>query len=281
MAKFYHFTSMETLYKMLTKSIVVDENTKQRYIEFWATGINALNDTSERDLFVNALTKEVRQYASKIGSILTDEQEKELRKLCYSALYVISLTSSSLSISDELCMWRGYAGNGTGVCLELDFSRILPFYPNQKTGGYQMEDVYILQRCEYVNPDEITIEQDLVKQIYDMLLISEQETLEITVRKAGIIAKIAKLAPFYKHKAYESENEWRFVINSNKEPSYRKRGNLIIPYVTYRIPVSAISSIKIGPCIKDTDETNNLEKFIYNKLGADVEIKYSDIPYRG
>lgn len=272
---------METLYKMLTTSIVVDENTKQRYIEFRATRIDALNDPTERDLFVNALIKEVKQYARKNGTILTDEQEKELRKLCYSTLYVISLTSSKLSISDELCMWRGYAGNGTGVCLELDFSRVLPFYPNQKTGGYQMEDVYILHRCEYVNPDEITIEQDLVKQIYDVLLISEQETLENTLYKAYLIREIAKLAPFYKHKAYESENEWRFVIHSHKEPSYRKRDNLIIPYVTYRIPVSAISSIKIGPCIRNTDKANDLEELIYNILGTDVEIKYSDIPYRG
>lgn len=280
MTKFYHFTSIDTLYNMLTSSLIVVDDTNCKYIEFWATGINALNDTTERDLFVNALIKEVRQYANNKGNTLTSEQEKELGRLCYTDLYVISLTGSNLSVSDELNMWRGYGGNGSGVCIEFDFSKVQPINPIG-INAFQMEDKYILRECEYLMPEDITLKQDLIMQIYDALFIHEKDNMKTTVYMAGIIARIAELSPYYKHKAYESEHEWRIVKYSLEQPKYRKRGDLIIPYITYRIPVTAITSVKIGPCIKSTFIIDNLVSFIYKKLGPNIEIKYSDIPYRG
>jgi hypothetical protein len=280
MEKYYHFTSIDTLYNMLTSSLIVVDDTNCKYIEFWATGINALNDTTERDLFVNALIKEVRQYANNKGNTLTSEQEKELGKLCYTDLYVISLTGSNLSVSDELNMWRGYGGNGSGVCIEFDFSKVQPINPIG-INAFQMEDKYILRECEYLMPEDITLKQDLIMQIYDALFINEKDNMKTTVYMAGIIARIAKLSPYYKHKAYESEHEWRIVKHSLEQPKYRKRGDLVIPYITYRIPVTAITSVKIGPCIKSTFIIDNLVSFIYKKLGPNIEIKYSDIPYRG
>lgn len=279
MGKYYHFTSVDTLFSMLNNSLKFDEVSKQMYVEFWATEITALNDTTERDLFVNILINELRQYANEKQNSLTNEQEKELCKLCYSNLYVISLTGNDLSLSDELNMWRGYGGNGYGACLELDFSKVPNFYPTS-TNVYQMEDAYTLRKCEYVKPEEIKIEHDLVKQLYEVLNSSEIDYLKNTLVKAGMGVRIADISPYYKHEAYESEHEWRFVKHSLAEPKYRKRGNMMIPYIIYKIPANAISSIKIGPCIKNTDDINSLVKFIYQKLGPQIEIKFSDIPYR-
>lgn len=280
MGKYYHFTSVDTLFSMLNNSLKFDEVSKQMYVEFWATEITALNDTTERDLFVNSLINEVRKYANEKQSSLSNEQEEVLAKFCYSDLYVISLTSNELSLSDELNMWRGYGGNGSGVCIELDFSKIPQNSPTSKKNTYQMEDCYRLCKCEYVKPEEIKIESDLVEQLYEALNSLETDYLKGTLAKANLVARIVKKAPYYKHEAYKSEHEWRFVIFSHAEQKYRQRGNFIVPYIIYKIPATAISSIKIGPCIKNTDDINSLVKFIYQKLGPQIEIKFSDIPYR-
>ena len=177
-------------------------------------------------------------------------------------------------------MSRGYGGNGCGVCLEFDFSKVPPFY-HTNTNIYQMEDTYILHKCKYVKPEEIKIEQDLIRQIYEVLNSSEKDDIKSTLTKASIISRIANLSPYYKHVAYESEHEWRFVKHSVKEPKYRKRGDLLIPYITYCIPITAISSITIGPCVKNSDAIKSLTQFIERKLGPEFDIKFSDIPYRG
>ena len=67
MESFYHFTTIDTLVNMQNNSLKYDENTSQRYIEFWATEITALNDTTERDLFVDVLVNKVRLYAGEKG----------------------------------------------------------------------------------------------------------------------------------------------------------------------------------------------------------------------
>ena len=280
MESFYHFTTIETLVNMLNNSLKFDENTSQRYIEFWATEITALNDTTERDLFVGVLVNKVRLYAGKKGKQLTDEQEQELGKLCYSDLYVISLTSKELSISDELNMWRGYGGNGYGACLELDFSNVPPFYSTGKN-AFQMEDVFIPCKCKYTNAADIEIDDEIVTQLYEVLTSTEEDYTKKTLAKSAIMSKVSNIAPYYKHEAYKSEHEWRFVKHSLAEPKYRKRGNLIIPYITYNIPVTSIISIKIGPCIKNSDDIDSLVQFIRRKLGRNVQIKFSEIPYRG
>lgn len=280
MTEYYHFTSVDTLVSMLTTSLVIDPNTEQRYIEFWATEITALNDTTERELFVNALVEKVRQYTIEKGDNLTNEQEKELNKLCYSNLYVISLTDKNLSLSDELNMWRGYGGNGYGVCLKLDFSNVPPFY-QARDREFQMEEVFKPRECKYINEQNIEIDKDIVKQLYEILTVSEKCDKMNILRKSAMISRIVGISPYYKHEAYQAEHEWRFVIHSLVEPKYRKRGELIIPYITYKIPLTAIKSIKIGPCIKNSESIDRLVQFIHSKLGQQIEIKFSAIPYRG
>lgn len=59
MDKLYHYTSIETLYNMLEKSIISDKDTQVRYLNMWATHIKYLNDETERELFTDALKKQL------------------------------------------------------------------------------------------------------------------------------------------------------------------------------------------------------------------------------
>ena len=53
--KFYHYTSIDTLYNMLEKSIEKDKETSVDYLKLWATNIDYMNDRTERKLFTDAL----------------------------------------------------------------------------------------------------------------------------------------------------------------------------------------------------------------------------------
>lgn len=53
--KFYLYTSIDTLYNMLGKSIEKDKDTSIDYLKLWATNIDYMNDRTERKLFTDAL----------------------------------------------------------------------------------------------------------------------------------------------------------------------------------------------------------------------------------
>lgn len=267
---------MDTLFCMLKDSIKVNQCTKQEYLEFWATDINFMNDATERSLFVGVLLDRVKHFAKKQKRDLTTEQELALSRLCYDDMYVISLSDEKLS--DDLNMWRGYGNNGAGVCLGFDFSKVPVSYWNNEKHISVLEDVYSPRKCCY---DPIQIEDSLIEAVFRELTQDGKDYFCDTISKAAIMSRIANISPYYKHKAYISESEWRFVLSSLGEISFNKYGNKIKPYRTFPIPLSALTSIMIGPCIKDSNTIIGIEYMIKSKLGNDFEIKYSAIPYRG
>ena len=190
-------------------------------------------------------------------------------------LDIISLSDSNLF--DDLNMWRGYGGNGIGVCLEFDFAKIKCFYKTNEDNFYKMENVYKLLECQYLKQEEIPIDDDLVMKVYNVL---KQNNVQL-IKEASLIKQISEESMKYKHKAYESEKEWRFIINSIQNPEHSKIKNIIKPYLKFKIPLDALISITLGPCIKDSFEILSLERFIKQKLGSNFLIKYSNIPYRG
>ena len=274
MSVFYHYTSIDTLYNMLTKSIEKDEETNVNYLKFRATHVTALNDTMERKLFVDKLIKEVNRY---LNNTLNDSEQSKLEHMCsVMDSYIISFSDSSLF--DDLNMWRGYGKNGYGVCFEFDLSAISVFY---KTNDfYRTENVYNLIKCEYFSPNkdiETNDFKELVRALSEFLKSAEKNT----IKEACLLKKIYEKAVIYKHEAYVAEKEWRFIINIITKPEYNLVNNVIKPYVNFKIPLEAIKSIRLGPCIKDSYEVSSLVSFIKDIFGESFIVKYSDIPYRG
>lgn len=281
MERYYHYTSISTLYKMLDKSIVKDESTGVLYLQLYASHISTLNDTSERNLFILPFMEKVKEYAATQKTALTREQEEELRKMCFSDAYVISLSDSN----DDLGMWRGYGGNGSGVCLELDFSQVTRYYNGNESNQYIMEDKYDIKKCEYKLPQEIKmdIQSDtaLIQKTYQCLQNYNENNNENTIKRAGIIKQITEKAMLCKHKAYEAEKEWRF-IQYEGIPLFHENGEPIRKsYVIKSIPLCAITSVMIGPCIRNSRAIICLEQYLRVKLGKGTQIAYSQIPYRG
>lgn len=246
---------------MLEKSIT--EVNGKYFLDFWATDITTLNDSTERELFVKEIITKVEKYAKQNFNSLNEFQRQILRKMCYSDMYVISFTTESLF--DDLNMWRGYGGNGTGACLEMDFSNITK------------EDNCIPQKCDY----KLKIKDELIESLYTSLSQLNDNSGNNYIIKNAERDRLNKLSPFYKHEAYKSEKEARIVIYSPQNVFFNKVKNVIKPYTKYSIPLSALTSIRIGPCIKDSYEVKTIVSYIKNKLGSSFKVEYSKIPYRG
>ncbi|HJA84904.1 MAG TPA: DUF2971 domain-containing protein [Candidatus Bacteroides avicola] len=274
MDKLYHYTSIETLYNMLEKSVITDKDTQVQYLNMWATHIKYLNDETERELFTDALKKAVSIYAQERNTPLDNEQLKELDILCDVDSYIISLSEHQ----DDLNMWRGYGGNGVGVNIEFDFNNISAFYSTSKHNHFKTEYVYKRRKCIYFQPDKCEIDNSLVEQLCDYLL--HKETMQSAFNGIRIIRDIRDMATISKHIAYMSEKEWRFVCNTSSIPKHIMSNGIIKPYIEFPIPLSAITSITIGPCIKDGYDIISIKRFIKEALRSNIEIKYSIIPYR-
>ena len=276
---YYHYTSISTLYKMLDESLIIDKMTGVRYLLFHASHVSTLNDISERNMYIKPFMEMVSQYAKKQGTDLSTMQKEKLRNLCYCDAYVISLSTCK----DDLSMWRGYGGNGNGVCFEFDFSKVKSYNMAIEPNQFVMEDVYDLKKCIYKLPKNVVPDIDLVKRTYQILLNHERDKLEDTIAKAGIIKQITEKAISCKHKAYKCEQEYRYVTFDGL-PIFSKGedGAIRRSYVIKAIPLSAITSVIIGPCIKDSRNIVCLEQYLRMKLGNnDTKIVYSEIPYRG
>lgn len=278
MGKYYHYTSISTLYNMLDKSIIKDESTGTLYLQFHASHISTLNDTSERNLYILPFMAEVRKYASKRGRELTSIQEEKLRKMCFCDAYVISLSTCQ----DDLVMWRGYGENGHGVCLEFDFSKAISNYMDTKSNTFIMEDAKNIDKCNYIYPQDIVFDSDLIQKTYHCLIDATDESNENIIRKASVIRQITKEAMLCKHKAYEGEHESRFILFGGTPHFYdAKEGTIRKSYVIKTIPLDDITSVTIGPCIRDSRDIICFEQYLRMKLIKNTKIVYSTIPYRG
>ena len=277
--KYYHYTSLDTFFNMLEKSIIMHDKCQVKYIEFWATSINAMNDTAERELYINEFIKRVKQFAESKNTPLTIEQESYLKNMGSDEIYIISF--SGKKSYDRLDMWRGYGGNGTGICIGFDFDKVPVFYVSNEGKRLIMEDCYKFETCRYERAEDINIPDNLIQETYDAVTNPMSGCISDTIARAGILARITRESAIHKHVAYISEDEIRMIVPSNGEVFHNKIGSFIKPYVKYQIPISAITDITIGPCIKNSDHIKSIVRMIEKKLGPKVDIKYSSIPYRG
>lgn len=129
--------------------------------------------------------------------------------------------------------------------------------------------------------EDINIPDNLIQETYDAVTNPMSGCISDTIARAGILARITRESAIHKHVAYISEDEIRMIVPSNGEVFHNKIGSFIKPYVKYQIPISAITDITIGPCIKNSDHIKSIVRMIEKKLGPKVDIKYSSIPYRG
>lgn len=252
----YHYTTLETLLAILQNANV--QGNPENYIVLRATHAYYLNDSKEAKLLTEAL---------KICDI--PENVIKTCELLNGYPYVFSLSSKE----DDLNMWRGYANNAVGVAIGFEQGS----FANINKWQIKSLDEYSFVQCEYTTSEDIASK---LKQSEDIQTLIKAMRNNAEIHDVTVVSRILLGMMKYQHKAFCEEEEWRIVINSGFDESYRAAANTLIPYKEFRVPLSAIKSITLGPKV-DVDKTSFSIIRIFKQLGIqDLDIIPSCVPYQ-
>ena len=267
----YHYTSIETFYKMLERSLKVTEE-GSLLIKFWATHCDFLNDRTEGKLFKQCLLSDLNEYASLHSHKLTDKEIEQFNKM-YSVndSFVISFSKHR----DSLDMWRAYGANGKGICLGFDFSPTDPYMDSE--GVFHPSETIDIKECKYFLPSE-NIDLKIVEDVYNKVITPELDTISA----ASQMARSLRFGLIYKHRAYQSESEYRLVIRKYPyEKDIKFIENTLKPYIEYPIEITRLKRIVIGPCLNPEEIKTQISQILRYKGIKKADIETSEIPYRG
>ena len=261
----YHYTSVQSLYKILTGK------------EFWLGYTSSMNDKSEFAHFAGILKSElINDVPEKQSAIKKYFKNVNLRiqkeypyAMCFSVL------------NDDAAQWERYANNATGICIGIDLSvmfAVFYHYPH-----------CVLNRVFYEN--------DLRKNDHYFVLKNYFLTDNILefFDKQEQIDNLLFCSVLYKHTSFSPEQEFRlailrndntsgasvdFVENNNQIKKVLKLDmNILCNNSGYKFE-DLFKSIIIGP--RSTQSVADLKSFCnelqYKKLANSIRV--SDCPLR-
>ncbi len=123
--------------------------------------------------------------------------------------YVFCLSLHDANDADgRLSMWRGYGGNGNGVAIVFDSSKIVP----------SDNAPLIIARVHYASGEERRRWiGDRLKQFAEILRNIEIPDDRLYVAAYSLFERVKLFALFTKHRGFEEEKEWRIVYHPEKD----------------------------------------------------------------
>lgn len=256
----YHYTDLNAV-----KSIT--ENA-----EVWLTDYRYLNDKEEfskgYEILLNALENyknDSEKYPEKylvdiqeaVEFISGDSFEKSERNKIF--------VSSFSRVPDLLNQWRSYGM----YCLELD------------EDFFRDDDVEVLE-CHYIQHinDALDYAEKLIEFyiLPKLLKIWQQNKHWVSVELSALI-DIYALS--FKHEAFSSEHEIRFVLSCSSDDNriaFRVRGDMLIPYIPLKFDPQLLRTIWIGPVDNQDLVCESLTMFA-NKVSEKVKVVEGNIEY--
>lgn len=303
MPPLWHYTSRQGLLGIVQEKCM------------WATNIFYMNDATEHlyamgvinEVLTDRLTEMKRQsgltYTEELGQIyaagsltsalgldrhLLGENEgkylyiqeikdtmRVLGGLSSAHIYIISFTAEL----DNLNHWRGYCPQGMGFCLQFN---------QMKLAEAMKKESFDLAQCLYEKDAQKKLVNDLVDKIinkYEAESIKGNEDQPISSRVDAII-DLWTLAARMKDKAFESENEWRYIFHGEPAGIRHRDGNsMLIPYMEAEIcdsnkQLSSIEKVIVGPAPHQQLSEESVKSFLKaNKMDPGI-VERSNVPYR-
>lgn len=215
----YHYTSAEGLKGILTEKKV------------WCSPHFYLNDSQENQHFIDILRQEAKaNYGLGDQTEVTRNLELLERVVDSNIEYGKHIyTASFTEKEDDLSQWRAYCPTSGGYCLGIPadhLNKLIKHY--DKFGNLESESVSSRKKryVEARNKDFINwqwTEPLLVQCIYDdekkrkiarellpVAFESGAGSEDSSVRRISDYCR--KLAPIFKHEAFEDEAEWRLIV---------------------------------------------------------------------
>jgi hypothetical protein len=160
-------------------------------------------------------------------------------------------------------MWRMYGANGTGAYLRFNYDTLRK---------YCDENLHDLKKCDYSTSDDI---KEIIKELNGNFR-KEQKAFNHDDYFNGLL----NISSFTKSPEWEYENEWRILIQMDKDTVLTKstsRG--IVEYTEVELPLMALKEICLGP-LTDTNSLTSVG-YLCDKLqeiiGKEIKVGKSKI----
>ncbi len=262
----YHYTSAKTLCyifkaKQIGNSIdSSDSKLDWSHLVFLGTDISMLNDRYEYKELTR-LSKKMKEY------VFIDDIDK--------AIMGIPFVMSFSSLPNSLSMWRQYADNGMGVCLQFDKEALDEMIPqDQKPYEYIR-----LGKCNYkMTPSLKTLYEELGKLVKD----DDIRLFDSMDKYISVYREYAFQSSFLKDNSFQTEKEWR-IVAFDKHYKFYPSSFGFTARAEIEIPVSALKRIQAGPCVDDITKAAIKRWIDYVEIRTRIHIdfKCSRRAYRG
>lgn len=266
----YHYTSVETLYKILDS---VDENGN---ITLHLNSIRNMNDKFEGLAGLDVALRYFEEHEQKreehenfyksLQAIeKLEKKDDDIHSLSDddSSQYPLFDTIFSMSFSqkhDDLSQWRAYGDNAKGVAIGLDFQILKDTCKEYKNIRFD--------KVEYVVPNTSS---DTIKTLLDKIKdekVDVQESFNWDPYVSGALC-------FFKDNAFCDEEEYRFMCNTQMMPPKMPPKSLeqkfkcylgqIIPYLELKVPKIILKQIILGADGACIQKERFLEKYLVTK----------------
>ena len=196
--------------------------------------------------------------------------------------YVFSLSEDG----DDLGQWRAY-GSENGVSIGFSYLFLKTVADNFSGGAVQ------LGKCQYdISKAKITVNALLDKNFNPRPLKNDDAKRSVFDEVRDFLADLVRLAPFFKHPKFGSEQEWRLVIHPGNEGAgqspikFRAGRENIIPYIELKLTdyagdANPILRVNLAPRQDEKWAIWSFENFCKkSEYFKTIEFDMSKIPYR-
>lgn len=265
-----------------------------RSSRLWATNFRFLNDNSE-------VAYGVTMFESIVKDRLADSKNEIISKFLERTLCTANAFDGMFDCyitcfcedDDLLNQWRVYAGSGGGFSIGLKSKEI-----GIRWGDRGPIQDFILRKVLYNEREQ----KNLISEVIDSTVqVLAEATEGSTIEESGnliasccqfVRASIADYLIFFKHPAFDVENEWRLchIVSSNQQDhvEFRDGPYGLTPYVELDISPMAgvhtnqlpISHITHGPVSNPTNARFALRTLLKAKKYSSVSVAESKLPMR-
>lgn len=280
------------------------------------TDVRFLNDSTEFTEIIPLIECVLKNgnYEKEFTELLLNSNEykelKEYRQLYrgfsrrthdYDEIVYHTYTCSFSTDHDSLSMWNYYATSASGVNVVFDHSWNM-FEGSSKTdinnGERLSNDIIIYRGLILYNFDD---KKKCLEELFGHLSEVYKDAREYGKEYLPYIlyafrSSINHMRAFFKNEHFSEEKEYRIVLKipdeiiqskyaeeeSIKEKGFFQRGNVLIPYVDYKIKRESIKEITLNPYVTDKNTPCELgiKELLYMNDLQNVRISHSNIPIR-
>lgn len=281
----YHYTSMDTLQKILEKKQL--RFTNREYLNDESEGTYVLKLCKERidDLWSNENSEEKKAFCKYLDEVLAGDHRDVFQ------IYQVSFSCKA----DSLTMWNYYAGEN-GCCIQF-YDEVLSNFRNKLKEPKPDSLLFLYGKVIYNKNKQVKI----LKKIFEKYTFDCDDAYGMYC----FVKSILRIGAFFKHPGFKDERECRIVFELAKDEKnefnmlipqkkaeppetedtlykcsvYSKHG-MLVPHVDIDFDLKWIKSITVPPIAKFETVEEGIKIWLREKKLKNVPIKKSEIPLR-